>query len=172
MIYLPDEMHDWLDFIHKRIHCWRKWCHKNSIFILKEAWCWCCSVSPPSLPLPSCRHEFDSEQIPDLSRDVFRQDIHSVGSLCKLYFRELPNPLLTYQLYDRFSVRIQAVELKLTFMPAGIKIAWEAVGVRGEAAAGKVSVTQWWKNRINYLKISLFKGQLKKNEVIALRWAF
>lgn len=51
------------------------------------------------------RHEFDSEQIPDLTRDVFRQDIHSVGSLCKLYFRELPNPLLTYQLYDRFSVR-------------------------------------------------------------------
>lgn len=59
----------------------------------------------------SCRHEFDSEQIPDLTRDVFRQDIHSVGSLCKLYFRELPNPLLTYQLYDRFSVRTRAVEL-------------------------------------------------------------
>lgn len=57
------------------------------------------------------RHEFDSEQVPDLSRDVFRQDIHSVGSLCKLYFRELPNPLLTYQLYDRFSVRNRAVEL-------------------------------------------------------------
>lgn len=54
------------------------------------------------------RHEFDSEQIPDLTRDVFRQDIHSVGSLCKLYFRELPNPLLTYQLYDRFSVRAGA----------------------------------------------------------------
>lgn len=60
---------------------------------------------PSSLP---SRHEFDSEQIPDLTRDVFRQDIHSVGSLCKLYFRELPNPLLTYQLYDRFSVRISA----------------------------------------------------------------
>lgn len=55
-----------------------------------------------------CRHEFDSEQIPDLSRDVYTQDIHSVGSLCKLYFRELPNPLLTYQLYDRFSVRTAA----------------------------------------------------------------
>lgn len=57
------------------------------------------------------RHEFDSEQIPDLTRDVFRQDIHSVGSLCKLYFRELPNPLLTYQLYDRFSVGTGAAEL-------------------------------------------------------------
>ncbi|KAK2489857.1 hypothetical protein MC885_008015, partial [Smutsia gigantea] len=30
-------------------------------------------------------------------------DIHSVSSLCKLYFRELPNPLLTYQLYGKFS---------------------------------------------------------------------
>lgn len=62
------------------------------------------------------RHEFDSEQIPDLTRDVFRQDIHSVGSLCKLYFRELPNPLLTYQLYDRFSVRTTAMELGPGFM--------------------------------------------------------
>lgn len=65
----------------------------------------------------SSRHEFDSEQIPDLTRDVFRQDIHSVGSLCKLYFRELPNPLLTYQLYDRFSVRSRELELGQGFIP-------------------------------------------------------
>lgn len=51
-----------------------------------------------------CRHEFDSEQLPDLTKDTYVQDIHSVGSLCKLYFRELPNPLLTYQLYEKFSV--------------------------------------------------------------------
>lgn len=50
------------------------------------------------------RHEFDSEQIPDLTKDLYLQDIHCVGSLCKLYFRELPNPLLTYQLYEKFSV--------------------------------------------------------------------
>eukprot|EP00062_Callorhinchus_milii_P011201 gi/632957163/ref/XP_007894323.1/ PREDICTED: rho GTPase-activating protein 32 [Callorhinchus milii] len=49
------------------------------------------------------RHEFDSEQIPDLTKDLYLQDIHCVGSLCKLYFRELPNPLLTYQLYEKFS---------------------------------------------------------------------
>ncbi|NXM89130.1 RHG32 protein, partial [Oenanthe oenanthe] len=49
------------------------------------------------------RHEFDSEQIPDLTKDIYIQDIHCVGSLCKLYFRELPNPLLTYQLYEKFS---------------------------------------------------------------------
>ncbi|XP_046689926.1 rho GTPase-activating protein 33 isoform X1 [Silurus meridionalis] len=49
------------------------------------------------------RHEFDSENVPDLTKDMYMQDIHCVGSLCKLYFRELPNPLLTYQLYDSFA---------------------------------------------------------------------
>ncbi|XP_072572658.1 uncharacterized protein arhgap33 isoform X3 [Paramormyrops kingsleyae] len=49
------------------------------------------------------RHEFDSENVPDLTKDLYMQDIHCVGSLCKLYFRELPNPLLTYQLYDKFA---------------------------------------------------------------------
>ncbi|KAM4628250.1 rho GTPase-activating protein 32 isoform 2-T2 [Polymixia lowei] len=65
-------------------------------------------LSGISSNIQKLRHEFDSEQIPDLGRDVFRQDIHSVGSLCKLYFRELPNPLLTYQLYDRFSEAVSA----------------------------------------------------------------
>ncbi|MGH0178391.1 UNVERIFIED_CONTAM: hypothetical protein FKN15_077335 [Acipenser sinensis] len=48
-------------------------------------------------------HEFDSEIIPELTGELYMQDIHCVGSLCKLYFRELPNPLLTYQLYDKFA---------------------------------------------------------------------
>ncbi|XP_035478885.2 rho GTPase-activating protein 32 isoform X2 [Scophthalmus maximus] len=65
-------------------------------------------LSGISSNIQKLRHEFDSEQIPDLSRDVFRQDIHSVGSLCKLFFRELPNPLLTYQLYERFSEAVSA----------------------------------------------------------------
>ncbi|XP_062844501.1 rho GTPase-activating protein 31 [Trichomycterus rosablanca] len=49
------------------------------------------------------RQEFNSEQSPDLTKEVYLQDIHCVGSLCKLYFRELPNPLLTYELYQRFT---------------------------------------------------------------------
>lgn len=61
------------------------------------------------------RHEFDSEQIPDLTKDVYIQDIHCVGSLCKLYFRELPNPLLTYQLYEKFSVSIKSTHAKSLF---------------------------------------------------------
>ncbi|XP_001369984.2 rho GTPase-activating protein 31 isoform X1 [Monodelphis domestica] len=49
------------------------------------------------------RQEFGSDQCPDLTREVYLQDIHCVGSLCKLYFRELPNPLLTYELYEKFT---------------------------------------------------------------------
>ncbi|TKS83990.1 Rho GTPase-activating protein 31 [Collichthys lucidus] len=49
------------------------------------------------------RQEFSSEACPDLTKEVYLQDIHCVGSLCKLYFRELPNPLLTYELYSRFT---------------------------------------------------------------------
>lgn len=51
-----------------------------------------------------CRQEFCSEACPDLTKEVYLQDIHCVGSLCKLYFRELPNPLLTYELYSKFTV--------------------------------------------------------------------
>jgi hypothetical protein len=29
-------------------------------------------------------------------------DIHNIASLLKLYFRELPEPLLTFDLYDAF----------------------------------------------------------------------
>ncbi|XP_018425782.1 PREDICTED: rho GTPase-activating protein 31 [Nanorana parkeri] len=48
------------------------------------------------------RQEF-VDQCPDLTKEVYLQDIHCVGSLCKLYFRELPNPLLTFQLYTKFT---------------------------------------------------------------------
>ncbi|KAJ6652090.1 hypothetical protein lerEdw1_013347 [Lerista edwardsae] len=59
--------------------------------------------------------EFDTERSPDLNKDVYLQDIHCVSSLCKAYFRELPNPLLTYQLYDKFAeaVNIQLEEGRL-----------------------------------------------------------
>jgi hypothetical protein len=41
---------------------------------------------------------FNCDQTPDFSDDIFLQDVHCVASLLKLYFRELPNPLLTYEL--------------------------------------------------------------------------
>ena len=42
------------------------------------------------------------------------QDIHCVASLGKLYFRELPNPLLTYQLYDKFAVSTACSRTRFT----------------------------------------------------------
>ncbi|CAH1263944.1 ARHGAP32 [Branchiostoma lanceolatum] len=58
------------------------------------------------------RAEFDMETEPDLAKDCYRQDIHCVGSLLKMYFRELPNPLLTYQLYNKFAEAIDNKEQK------------------------------------------------------------
>ncbi|KYO28570.1 rho GTPase-activating protein 30 [Alligator mississippiensis] len=72
-------------------------------------------LSGVSSNIQKLRQEFDSERSPDLNKDVYLQDIHCVSSLCKAYFRELPNPLLTYQLYDKFAdaVAIQMEEGRL-----------------------------------------------------------
>lgn len=58
------------------------------------------------------RNTFDEDRVPDLNDEAFLQDIHCVASLLKMYFRELPNPLLTYQLYDKFVVRFFFVSFK------------------------------------------------------------
>lgn len=58
------------------------------------------------------RGEFESDGNPELNKDLYLQDIHCVSSLCKAYFRELPNPLLTYQLYDKFAVSISDMRKK------------------------------------------------------------
>ena len=50
------------------------------------------------------RLAFDEDRVPDLTSEIYLQDVHSISSLLKMYFRELPNPLLTYQLYDKFAV--------------------------------------------------------------------
>ncbi|XP_076024856.1 rho GTPase-activating protein 31 isoform X2 [Genypterus blacodes] len=69
------------------------------------------------------RQEFSSEACPDLTKEVYLQDIHCVGSLCKLYFRELPNPLLTYELYGKFTeaVLLQGDHEKLLHLQRVIK---------------------------------------------------
>lgn len=69
------------------------------------------------------RQEFSSDSCPDLTKEVYLQDIHCVGSLCKLYFRELPNPLLTYELYSQFTeaARIQGPQEKLEHIQRVIK---------------------------------------------------
>ncbi|XP_044077526.1 rho GTPase-activating protein 31 [Siniperca chuatsi] len=69
------------------------------------------------------RQEFSSEACPDLTKEVYLQDIHCVGSLCKLYFRELPNPLLTYELYSKFTevVSVQGDHERLLHIQRVIK---------------------------------------------------
>ncbi|XP_043262711.1 rho GTPase-activating protein 32 [Colletes gigas] len=55
------------------------------------------------------RNAFDEDRVPALHSDEsILQDIHSVASLLKMYFRELPNPLCTYQLYSTFVTAVQA----------------------------------------------------------------
>ncbi|RZF47809.1 hypothetical protein LSTR_LSTR012126 [Laodelphax striatellus] len=54
------------------------------------------------------RTTFDEDRVPALYEDeAILQDIHSVASLLKMYFRELPNPLCTYQLYNAFVSAVQ-----------------------------------------------------------------
>ncbi|CAH1185554.1 unnamed protein product [Phyllotreta striolata] len=53
------------------------------------------------------RNSFDEDRIPNLFTEDIIQDIHSVASLLKMYFRELPNPLCTYQLYQSFVNAVQ-----------------------------------------------------------------
>nr|XP_020454449.1 rho GTPase-activating protein 31 isoform X2 [Monopterus albus] len=69
------------------------------------------------------RQEFCSEACPDLTKEVYLQDIHCVGSLCKLYFRELPNPLLTYELYSKFTeaVTVQGDNERLLYIQRVVK---------------------------------------------------
>jgi len=49
------------------------------------------------------------------------QDIHSVSSLLKMYFRELPNPLLTYQLYNKFVVSYQLLHIIISLYDCELK---------------------------------------------------
>ncbi|KAM8999913.1 rho GTPase-activating protein 30 [Sarcophilus harrisii] len=68
-------------------------------------------LSGVSSNIQKLRQEFEAERRPELRKDIYLQDIHCVSSLCKAYFRELPDPLLTYRLYDKFAEAV-AVQLE------------------------------------------------------------
>ncbi|XP_017771123.1 PREDICTED: GTPase-activating protein CdGAPr isoform X2 [Nicrophorus vespilloides] len=59
------------------------------------------------------RNAFDEDRIPNLYTEDILQDIHSVASLLKMYFRELPNPLCTYQLYQSFVNAVQGCKTSI-----------------------------------------------------------
>lgn len=53
--------------------------------------------------LQKLRIAFDcDDQPPNLRDSKYLNDVHCISSLLKTYFRELPNPLFTYELYDKF----------------------------------------------------------------------
>lgn len=52
------------------------------------------------------RNAFDEERFHEIEQEIYINDVHAVSSLLKMYFRELPNPLLTYQLYHKFIVSL------------------------------------------------------------------
>ncbi|CAZ65502.1 GTPase-activating protein rrc-1 [Caenorhabditis elegans] len=72
------------------------------------------------------RAKFDSGAEPDL-HEFGQRDIYSVSSLLKQYFRQLPNPLFTYQAYpklieafekeDSLSEKVESLRFSLETMP-------------------------------------------------------
>ncbi|CAG2108521.1 unnamed protein product [Medioppia subpectinata] len=60
-------------------------------------------LSGISSEIQKLRQIFDRKEIPEFDH----KDVHCVSSLLKLYFRSLPNPLLTFHLYDAFVVAIR-----------------------------------------------------------------
>lgn len=67
-------------------------------------------LSGMSSNIQKLRLAFDGEEPPDLLKECYLRDIHCISSLLKMYFRELPNPLLTYHLYDKFVAAIKIPE--------------------------------------------------------------
>jgi hypothetical protein len=72
------------------------------------------------------RNVFDEDQmVPTITDDILVQDIHSVSSLLKMYFRELPNPLFTYQLYSKFVVGILCLRFSFWFIAVIVASAFD-----------------------------------------------
>ena len=67
--------------------------------------------SGPPPPVPGKTHTPDVLKRKQSFVRKWYRDIYSLAAVLKMYFRELPNPLFTYQLYNRFQVRCYAVLL-------------------------------------------------------------
>eukprot|EP00111_Clytia_hemisphaerica_P001943 TCONS_00005478-protein len=61
--------------------------------------------------LQKLRLSFDCDEQPPNLRDLkYLNDVHCISSLLKTYFRELPNPLFTHELYDKFVIAIKKAD--------------------------------------------------------------
>ena len=66
--------------------------------------------------LRNLRNAFDEENYNEINNEIYINDVYSVSSLLKMFFRDLPNPLLTYQLYEKFAVIFYLNFVKVFFL--------------------------------------------------------
>uniref|UniRef100_UPI00358FAA54 rho GTPase-activating protein 30-like n=1 Tax=Myxine glutinosa TaxID=7769 RepID=UPI00358FAA54 len=59
------------------------------------------------------RIAFEKGTEPNLLAEPYGSDIHCVTSVCKQYFRLLPDPLLTYRLYSQFDEAVRETDIEL-----------------------------------------------------------
>ncbi|CRL08178.1 CLUMA_CG020965, isoform A [Clunio marinus] len=110
------------------------------------------------------RRAFDEERIPDLMQTEIKQDIHAVTSLLKMYFRELPNPLCTYQLYDNF---VEAIQVRSEIDETRLKMIKQTVRKLPPPHYRTLKYLACHLNRI--AKHSVNTGMTERN--IAIVWA-
>jgi len=72
-------------------------------------------LSGQSSHIVTLKREFEGGKVPD---KTYKNDVHAVASLLKLYFRSLPEPLLTFELYPEF---LQAAQLSLRYQLSSLR---------------------------------------------------
>jgi hypothetical protein len=72
-------------------------------------------LSGQSSHIVTLKREFEGGKVPDKAH---KNDVHAVASLIKLYFRSLPEPLLTFELYSKF---LQAAQLSLRYQLSSLR---------------------------------------------------
>lgn len=73
-------------------------------------------LSGSATTIQKLRSAFDENRVPVLEDEI----VHSVASVLKMYFRELPNPVSTYQLYDDLVTAVRS-DSKLSNMRAVVR---------------------------------------------------
>lgn len=78
-------------------------------------------LSGQSTSIQRHKHLFDSDRLPPLDSEP---DINVITGLLKLYFRELKNPLLTFEYYDRFleAARLEEYDEQMFRLKAIIQV--------------------------------------------------
>ena len=78
--------------------------------------------SGPPAPAPGKTHTPDVLKRKQSFVRKWYRDIYSLAAVLKMYFRELPNPLFTYQLYNRFQVRFFTFAMLFFYAPNDVPV--------------------------------------------------